>query len=585
MKSIYLAPLVAAALVSVTVAAAAADVLPDANSGATLPAARLGAARDLGHAADTRVDFSVILPYRHPGDLPLLLKLQQNPKSKYYKRFLKASEFRNYFSPTPADYAATARRLRAAGFTVETFANRTVLHAYGRSGTAERFFATTIDRVRQPNGKSAYANVTGATIPATLAGTRVVGLDSIAAARTALGQHPAGIRPKAVGASALFGPDAGFGPRAITKAFDFPLEHGYTGKNTNVADIIDGQVDDVNVATFLTYFGTKRGGPRTSTIRVDAGCFDEVAGQCADDEAANIDAEWIVGTAPGASLFTYQLPNLAGYSLVDGFNAIASDDFMNIVHIPIAGCETNLANLELALAPILDQAAVQGITFEAITFGSALACSTPGLPTGYANLDSVTGVGASNAIIDASGRLVGEAPSIQSSGGVSGIVPLPFWQAGTPGVSAQGRNVPDLVIPSVVNGSGPSFYFAGLWQGGYEFVNDAPMTGYLATVQEMYGYPQILPQPVGQALGNFAFPLYLVLKTYGYASGSTPLFSDVSVGCIGVPFNPNYPPLPYTPICAKRGYDAATGIGSVGGFALAKAVGALDYGTVLPPTP
>jgi hypothetical protein len=122
-----------------------------------------------------------------------------------------------------------------------------------------------------------------------------------------------------------------------------------------------------------------------------------------------------------------------------------------------------------------------------------------------------------------------------------------------------------VVIPGSVDGVGPSAYYSGSWAGGFAFVNNAPFAGYLATVQEMYGY--------ATPLGNTAPALYATFDKYGYKSGDTTFFNDVTLGNIGAVNN--------VPVSAKKGYDLATGIGSIGGgFALAKSFG---FGPLNPP--
>jgi hypothetical protein len=125
----------------------------------------------------------------------------------------------------------------------------------------------------------------------------------------------------------------------------------------------------------------------------------------------------------------------------------------------------------------------------------------------------------------------------------------------TPGTSASGRNVPDIVLPGEIDGVGPSLYYEGQWQGGSPFVNNAPMAGYLATVQQMYGY--------ATPIGNIAPSIWGALQSHGYGSGSSAFFTDITLGCIGAVGN--------VPVCAAGGYDLATGIGSIAsGYALAK---------------
>ena len=558
------APLVAAFLVVAAAAGADASVLaPPAANG--VAAATLTGVRDLGRATTQRVDVSVVLPYRHASDLEALIAAQRDPTSKTYRRFLTPAQFVAYFSPTDSAYRAVAENMRRAGFAVETSSNRTVLHAYGPASVADRYFRTTIDTVREASGRIAYANAAPAYVPAGLAGARIVGLDGVVRAGVAAKPRTQAIRPNVAGGP-LFGPDGGFGPLAITKAEDFPLEHGYTGRNSNVADIIDGNIAGSDVSTFLKTFGVKQTGPRTTTRNVDGGCL---SAGCFDAFTATLDAEWILAEAPGASLFTYQTPSLANGALVDAFNAVASDDAVNIVNFSIGACEVSGNDLELGIEPLIAQGAALGISYESVAFGGANLCGVPplALPMAPANLDTVTAVGASSTFVDQTGKQSAESTFSNSNGGVSLVIPLPSWQAKTRGVSASGRNVPDIVIPGSVDGVGPSIYFGGTWAGGTAFVNNAPFAGYLATVQEMYGYTT--------PLGNVAPAMYATFDKYGYKDGTKSLFDDVMLGCIGA--------VGGKAVCAKSGYDISSGIGSIsGGFLLAKSFG---YGPIQPPTP
>jgi subtilase family serine protease len=568
MKALHLSSLFTAGVFSCAAAAAPAAPI-DTRASSTIAASELNGARDLGRAAGSGVDFSVVLPYRRAAELSYLLAAQSNPATRYYRRFLAARDFRGYFSPTEARYDAAARQLERAGFSVETFANRTVLHAHGTASTAERYFHTLIDIVRPTNGRLAYANVASATIPPGLAGARVVGLNSIVTAHVAPVLRTPSVHPAGTGGGPLFGPDGGFGPAAITKAENFPSEHGYRGRNSNVADLIDGVVNDSDVATFLRAFGLQRSGPRTTAVSVDGGCN---VIPCNEGFSAMFDAEWILAVAPAASLFTYTIPALSNAAIVDGFNAIASDDAVNIVNVSFGSCELSDGDLDLAIEPIVAQGAAEGITFESIAVGGANLCSEEqnvalDLPMAPANLDTLTAVGASSTFVDSTGQQLAESGYNNTNGGVSLIMPLPTWQASTPGVTRTGRNVPDVVMPGSIDGVGPSLYYSGNWYGGFATVNNAPFAGYLATVQEMYGY--------ATPLGNIAPALYAIFNRFGYREGGTTYFTDVQVGCIGAVAN--------VPICAKAGYDLASGIGSIGnGYALAKSFG---FGPIAPPTP
>ncbi len=548
-------PLFTATLLAVSTLGAAASV-PRAASVAmpqTVTVPSLKGVRDIGRAAGVRVDISVALPYRHGAELHALLSAQRDAASPLYRRYLSREQFRNYFSPDPNAYTRSVLALRRAGFEVEPFANRTLVHAVADARVAESYFKTTIDRVLEASGRLAYANVRPATIPGELGASTVVGLNSLVIVRAAASERrqPAGLRALAV--SPLFGPDGGFGPVAVAKAEDYPVEHGYMGTGSNVADIFDGAVTDSDVATFLHTFGITRTGPRTTTIRVDGGC----GSACFDSFSTTLDAEWTLAMAPGASLFTYQVPALTNGSIADAFNRIASDDAVNVVNVSFGACEVNFADALLAIEPLIAQGASEGIAYESVAFGGAQLCGIPqlALPMAPADLDTVTAVGGSNTVTESNGKQDFETGYAGSNGGVSLLIPLPVWQAKTPGVMKTGRNVPDLVLPAEVDGTGPSIYFGGKWVGGSPFINNAPFAGYLATVQQMYG--------LNTPLFNVAPYLYATLDKYGYRSKSAAYFTDITLGCNGAVGN--------KPVCAKHGYDLTTGIGSIaGGYSLAK---------------
>ncbi len=561
MKLVHLVlPLVAGVIVCRSAVPAQAAIITKPT---VIAAAALSGTRDLGRAnGSTKVSFSVVLPYQHATDLAPLLKAQSTRGSAEYRHFMTAAQFRNYFSPTPAAYAAAVAQLVKAGFSVETFSNRTVVHATGSATAADAFFHTTIDRVLMRDGRPAFANVTAATVPPGLG--RVVGLNGIVNAKTTQSQRTSGTHPAIASKGPLFGPDGGFGPLAIAKAGDFPIEHGYTGYNSNVADIIDGQVIDSDVVAFLKEFGLKRGGPRTTEISVDGGC----GPFCFDTFTADADAEWTLAVAPNASLFVYQIPELTNAGIVDGFNAVVSDDAVNVVNFSVGACEIQGADLQLALQPVIAQGAAEGITIESVAFGGANLCGAGiDLPMTPANLDTVTAVGGSTAFVEPNGKQVVESAFSNSNGGVSVTIDVPAWQAPTPGVNPAGRNVPDLVVPGSVDGTGPSLYFEGAWVGGSAYVNNAPIAGYLATVQEMYGY--------ATPLGNVAPAIYGTFDKTSYTSKSVPYFTDVELGSIGA--------VNGVPVLATAGYDLASGIGSIaGGYALAES---FAFGPISPPTP
>jgi len=562
-KCKHVIPFLAAALLAGTGGAEAASLSSPAASGASLIVGvpRIAPLRDLGRAPSrTPVDLAVQLPYRQASELRHLVEAQRDAASPQYRHFLTPVQFRTYFAPPQTDYQRAVAALVRAGFHVETIPNGTLIRAVGDARLAERYFATQIHLVSPARGTVNYMNVRPATVPRELGAAHVEGLDNIVRMRVAssVGSHQP--RQLARVHGPLFGPDGGFGPLGVAQTEDMPVQHGYTGANVNVADLIDGVVSDSDVATFLGEFGIKRSGPRTTHIRVDGGCSAGTFG-CFDNFPATLDAEWALAMAPGASMFTYEVPSLSSASILDGLSRIASDDAVNVVNISFGACELNLADLTLAIQPVVAQAAAEGITVESIAFGGANVCGVGlALPQSPADLDTVTAIGGSSVFADKNGRLLQESGFSGSNGGVSLIISLPSYQASTPGVDKSGRNVPDVVLPSAVDGSGPSVYFGGAWVGGFQFVNNAPYAGYLATVQEMYG---------GTPLGNAAPYLYDVFDKHGYGK----FFHDITLGCNGS--------VNGHAVCARPGYDITGGIGSIIGYNLARE---FALGPIQPPT-
>ena len=178
--------------------------------------------RDLGRApAQMPVRLAVVLAYRNENELQALLAAQEDAASPLAGRYLTQQQFLDAFAPSPATYAAVERDFAARGFTIErTYANRTVLDVAAPAAIVERTFATELHRA-SALGRSGYANVSAAFLPAELrervAG--VVGFDSVGVLHTA--NHRGAAQKNALGPP-LQGPDTGFSPFALAGAYDLP---------------------------------------------------------------------------------------------------------------------------------------------------------------------------------------------------------------------------------------------------------------------------------------------------------------------------------------------------------------------------
>ena len=491
------------------------------------------------------VPLAFTLKYHHQADLDNLVRNQSDPSSPLYAKFLTADEFRRYFAPTPKEYAQTIAQLQRAGFTVvRTAANRTVIDAVGPAALATRTLDTFTAFRAQRQIRGALVRPAMAMLPlvdnvvtANHAGSgmtaRLAGAHGVAAARP----HPFGLRT-AHTAGALNGPDGGFSPAALTNALDFPTRHGYDGSGVKVADVIDGAPIEADIQTFLDQFGIHRTGSPTIVVPVDGG-------NGPDPDLADIDAEWIVAAAPGVQLYAYDMAAFDDLGLVDAYNQVVSDNIVDVVNTSLSRCEYEEVLLALAVQPILEQGAAQGIAFETVSFGGVNACGIPDVlfPLVPADSPDTLDVAGSNVIEDARGEIVAQTGMPGSGGGVSAMVPIFPEQQIVPGTDPSGRNVPDLSIVSEINGNGSSLYFAGGWNNSFVgvFVNNAPMAGLLAEYQQMAHH----------RLGAINRTLYHHFVKHGYGRG----LIDIKSGCNGTYLG--------APFCAVRGYDLTSGVGSI----------------------
>lgn len=496
-------------------------------------------------SAQGGVPLTFTLKYHNQADLDNLVSNQSDPSSPLYAKFLTPQEFRRYFAPTPMEYAQTIAQLQHAGFSiVRTSANRTVIDAVGPAALSNRMVSTFAAYRAQRQPRSALARPAVAGLPlidnVVTANSSGSGMRTrLAAARSSAAAHrkPVGLRA-AHTAGQLNGPDAGYAPAALINGLDFPVRHGYDGSGVKVADVIDGAPVESDIQTFLDQFGIRRTGPPTTVVPVDGG-------NGPDPDLADIDAEWILAAAPGIQLYAYDMSAFTDLGLVDAYNQVVSDNVVDVVNTSLSRCEYDEVLLALAVQPILEQGAAQGIAFESVSFGGVNVCGIPDVlfPLVPADSPDTLDVAGSNVIEDARGEVIAQTGMPGSGGGVSAIVPVFPEQQSIHGVDPSGRNVPDLSILSEVNGNGSSLYFAGGWNGSFVgvYVNNAPMAGLLAEYQQMAHH----------RLGAVNRTLYHHFAKHGYGRG----LIDITSGCNGTYLG--------APVCGVRGYDLTSGVGSI----------------------
>ncbi len=549
----FVSALVVAAFAMNATAASASP--PRSDSAADVPLR--SDIRDLGRAQSSLpVSIAVTLNYRHPAELERLVQLQSEPQSPLYHHFLTSAQFDAYFAPTMRDYEGTATALSRAGFRItQTFDNRTVIDATAPAAVAERYFTTQIHRVFQSGVGVRYANAVPALIPTELRGivASVSGLNDLNVvaplyrfpgpaerfAQQERAQTPSG--GKSIGGP-LYGPDGGYGPLATAQGYDLPVQHGYNGSGRVAGVIIWADYLASDLTAYAKRFGITRTGT-TSKVSVDGG--GSFNGNINDPGNASLeaelDAETILGNSPGANIVVYEFPQPTDQYLEDAYNAAVSANKVDVLNSSFGGCENGDTGFATATNHIATQGAAKGITFAASSgdSGSNGCNGSKGVsaPAGDPEFVSVGGTSLQvNSSGDWAGEVVWNSNGGAGGGGVSTLFALPSYQQGLSGAITSGRNQPDIAL-SADPSYGTSLYFNGAWDGpvGGTSWSSPIFTAYVTQVAQIRG-----------ARAGFINPsLYSTLKKSAYT-----YYRDITRGN-------NFG---YT---AKRGYDQASGIGSV----------------------
>ncbi|MGA7747752.1 MAG: protease pro-enzyme activation domain-containing protein, partial [Candidatus Aquilonibacter sp.] len=311
---------------------------------------------DLGRrSSNLPVNVTITLRYNNQAQLDALVASQSGPNGSH--QFLTPAQFYSEFAPTAQQEQAVMTALQNAGFTItQTFSNRTIVDASAPSSTVERFFSTQMHSVSQGKYGQRYANLTSATVPASIASyVRDASLSNIVIAETKVDQDggfdpdrrrtptpspspthsptpsPSPTHsptptpspstsptasPTSSPGTACNGAAVDSGPltnsdgtlaTGLAKPFDFPVQHGCNGAGYTAAVVIDDAVNTSYVKTYLTAAGVTQTGTITNEA-VDGG-------GTADDPETDLDVQTISGLAPGANIIVYDEGSLSDQNI------------------------------------------------------------------------------------------------------------------------------------------------------------------------------------------------------------------------------------------------------------------------------
>jgi subtilase family serine protease len=564
------------------------------------------------------------------ADLKALIAAQQNPASPLYHQWLTPDQFAVRFGMAQADLDKVAGWLGQQGFSVDSVArSKNAIFFSGSAGQVEQAFSTQMHYYKV-NAKQHFAPSTALSVPAALAPV-ILAVRNLDDFRPKSYVVPAkNIHPKPAFTSGESG-NVYLAPGDIGVIYDVkPLYNaGYTGTGQSITLVGQSAIQSSDIQSFLSAAAITAQPPVPFLV---PGTGDSTVYANGDEAESDIDLEWSSAMAPGATInFVYTGNSLNNGGAFQAIEYAIDQKIGTIISTSYGNCETYLSGN--TLETYLEQAETQGQTvmaaagdggstdcFIGLGAGEPSASVQEALAVDYpASSAYVTGVGGTEIstanpsyLAAGGGYWEAESPSVDEitsalqyipemawnedsvscgqsncldsgGGGASALFAKPGWQAGVPGIPADGqRDVPDLALnasfglPGYLFCSSDTTYWQSGQQsscnsgfrdaatglltlaGGTSFASPI-FAGMVALINQKAGYT------TGQGLINPT--LYtLAANSATYAAA----FHDITSGnndCLAGPADCSGT----IGFSAGVGYDQATGLGSVDLFNLAGA--------------
>lgn len=417
------------------------------SSAAHLPRGSLLVGREPG-ATPLRLDFA--LSPRNPQVLANFVTGVSTPGSPTYRRYLAPGQFASRFGPTTASLDRVMATLRTLGLVrLRLTPNHLLVTVQTTVTAAEAAMSTTIERVLLPSGRVAFANVSSAVLPGSIAPdvqgvfglSDVVRLMPTGEAMRGEGRADAVDRLAHVGrldvgpapcAGATSSGAATANVLAAAYGIDGLYRLGDLGQGQSIALFEPAAYDTDDVAIYQSCYKTRTS---VAITRVDGG-----SSVGSGTLEATSDVEDLIGLAPHARIHVYETSNDFTPNWLDQWAAIVDNDTANVVSTSWLSCEPNKpTGFAAAESTDFEQAAAQGQTVLAASgdYGSEGCDQFDG--SGQLSVDDpasdpyVTAVGGTSWTSSAprAGERTWNEPSEGSSGGgVSSLWPMPSWQQG-----------------------------------------------------------------------------------------------------------------------------------------------------------
>jgi subtilase family serine protease len=570
-------------------AQAASPVVPVGAAG-IVPA---GAARTGPLAGGTMLSIEVALQPRNPAALDRYANEVSTPGSPLYHDYIRPGQFAPMFGPTRTTISSVYAALRSRGLTPGAISSDHLsIPVTATAAQIESAFSVRLASFRRPGGGTGFANTTAPKLPAGVAGDvqAVIGLDNLNL------QHPLNLAPsrisgaKAARSKAAVPAAPAAGPKAcsasLTAQANFHANTGFTSYNyTQLANAyeFDGLYASQDFGRGVSIGIVEFGEPNsTSDISAFQRCYhthakvsyvkvDGFSQTGAGEGEAALDIETVIATAPTAHVFVYQSPN-SGTGVYDDYKTIIGKDKVKIVSVSYGLCEHYQNRSQaMAITTLFKKAAVQGQTIVASSGDSGSeACldndhNKNRLSVNFPASDPyVLGVGgtAITKLVKRPGEVVwndGYDGDGAGGGGKSVFFSEPAYQKSFK-VKSKVREVPDVSADADVE-TGYMIFHKGAWNdiGGTSAA--APLWGAFLALTDAR-CPKTPVGWVNPAIYFAASPKVKAIVINDIEAFPKPFPDNV---------NNNYTHFqPGHPYPVKKGYDAATGLGSPVGAVLAR---------------
>jgi len=458
---------------------------------------------------------------------------------------LSSEEFLSRHAPTAAQAQAVADYLSQHGFRNVTIAeNRLLVSADGVARSVKEAFKAELHQFNV-DGRQAYANVTDALVPQSLAST-VLAINGLQTVHMA---HPTfrklDVTPQAV---------VGVNPTqfaSIYSASGLP-----SATNATIGIVTQGSM--TQTVTDLKAFASNAGYPVPPVTVVTIG---SASSDTSGVEEWNMDSQSSLAAAGGTikSMLLYTATTLSNADLTTTFNRIVSDNVAKVINVSLGECENDAQSSGFTASndAIFQSAMAQGQTFSvssgdsgsyecggSTSFQSYPAVSPYVMAIGGTTLSSSGGTWVSETAWSCSGpSTCPQSASGGTGGGISATENAPSWQtaSGVLGTSTK-RGVPDIAFDGAPSSGALILVRGSNVQIGGTSLSAPIFAGFYSRIQSAKG--NALPFPAA--------------TLYQGAAANPSWFHDVTSGTNGG-------------FTTKVGWDYVTGFGSlnVGNFATA----------------